>query len=414
VTGVASTIAGYLAWRLGGTPSDSPDAIETRLQRAESAAVVFLMRDFFEHESPMSEPLISVVLPTRDRPKQLRRAVESVRRQAYRNWELVVVNDGETADIPSEPDERIMVVDNGGEGVAAARNLGLDSATGELVTYLDDDNVMDALWLKALVLTLDERPEASVLIGAQMVTPDPGEPEHHFVRFPPKFDWVALTEANYVDMGMLAHSAAASTRFDESLDAFVDWDFVVRLTYDRSPVLVPAVSGVYLTGTEKRISYQDRTALLEQVRARFARMRELRTGDDLLAIGHHDADALASLAQRLADASRQPIAVCVLGSSTAATAARKALTRISDIDVTDQPERSRESRMVVIDEPMPALALGEGALLVGLRAHQYDYGPTMDLGFSRAVGDQMWVGSSHRIDFEQLFDGATLVKFGLA
>ena len=54
-------------------------------------------------------------------------------------------------------------------GVCAARNRGLERATGSVVAYVDDDNIMDPLWLMAVANTFDRHPELSLLYGARLI-----------------------------------------------------------------------------------------------------------------------------------------------------------------------------------------------------------------------------------------------------
>lgn len=96
----------------------------------------------------MTEPQISVILPTHNRSPLLRQAVESVRQQTYQRWELVVVDDGSTDDTPAmlakltDPRLRLIRLAHTGNP-ARVRNAGLAVARGEYVAFLDDDD----LWL---------------------------------------------------------------------------------------------------------------------------------------------------------------------------------------------------------------------------------------------------------------------------
>ncbi len=94
-----------------------------------------------------SDPLVSVIIPTHNRPQLLERAVESVLDQTYDNLELLVVDDAsdERADLEATFDfgaiadyEYIYLEEN--RGGAGARNVGLDAATGEYIAFLDDDD----------------------------------------------------------------------------------------------------------------------------------------------------------------------------------------------------------------------------------------------------------------------------------
>lgn len=96
----------------------------------------------------MTESLISVIVPTYNRSAFLRNAVDSVRRQTYRRWELIVIDDGSTDDTPAtlatldDPRLRLIPLEHTGNP-ARVRNAGLAVARGEYVAFLDDDD----LWL---------------------------------------------------------------------------------------------------------------------------------------------------------------------------------------------------------------------------------------------------------------------------
>jgi glycosyltransferase involved in cell wall biosynthesis len=96
----------------------------------------------------MTTPLISVILPTRNRAALLPRSIESVLTQDYANLELIVVDDASTDATPgilaAIGDPRVRVLRNAqAGGAAAARNTALRAARGELLAFNDDDD----LWL---------------------------------------------------------------------------------------------------------------------------------------------------------------------------------------------------------------------------------------------------------------------------
>ncbi len=89
---------------------------------------------------------LSVVIPTRNRPVLLRRAVLSVLRACSQGDEVIVVNDGGAEGL-SEIDEwiasgRVVVCDGAGQGAASARNRGVSAARNAVVVFLDDDDEM--------------------------------------------------------------------------------------------------------------------------------------------------------------------------------------------------------------------------------------------------------------------------------
>ena len=120
-----------------------------------------------------STTLISVVMPTRNRRPYLERAIASVLAQRHVALELVVVDDGSTdgtAELLAAIDDlRVRVLRTAGVGTAAARNLALDAARGEIVAYLDDDNLMDPGWLRAVAWAFARWPDTELLYGARII-----------------------------------------------------------------------------------------------------------------------------------------------------------------------------------------------------------------------------------------------------
>src|SRR5262249_38069251 len=136
-------------------------AAGARLASLEHAAAdhaqqlhVRAVMDWIERAALRGAPLVSVVLPTRDRRDLLARAIESVQKQSYRNWELLIVDDGSVDGTPEfladVAGERVRCFPRHGAGACAARNVALNEARGELLAYLDADNTMHPPWLKAL------------------------------------------------------------------------------------------------------------------------------------------------------------------------------------------------------------------------------------------------------------------------
>lgn len=411
LSGLASSLTGYVKWRLKGAPEPIDDLpLQDRLDRTDAAMAVVLMRDYFERATTRSGPVISVILPTRDRPERLADAIESVIAQKHQRWELVVVNDSDRpASLNLPEDERIVVVESGGVGAAEARNLGLDRASGEIITYLDDDNLMDPLWLHALALTCHQNPQATVLIGAQLVAPDPGYHETHTIRFPIRFQWETLIRDNFVDMGMLAHRRS-DMRFDSALPALIDWDYVVRLTLDVTPVLVPALSGLYLTDAPSRISYSDRQHLVEQMRRRFTELRPIEPTTAQAAIGHHDVAAIKTMLTRLRNQTGEIPRLKLATSSPVLESIAK--TMISD--GVAHPELGQPEILLTAGIPATEVAqqVPANGFVVAVDAHLTDY-QALGLPHTRPVGDHLWLGSHRAFRPEDLFEGATLVKFGV-
>jgi hypothetical protein len=229
---------------------------------------------------------ITVGMPTRDRAAFAGTAIASVLAQRHRNLELIVVDDGSEDDTPaviaSFDDSRVRVIRTSGIGEAAARNLALDAATGEIITFLDDDNIMDPGWLHAVAWAFDRWPATQLLYGARLIEDAPamkGEPSGAL----PNLDWHEydrrkLEQANYIDMNAIAMRAGLDgARFDEELRSSIDWQLVLGLTARHTPFELPAVACVYRTFAPNRVC--DTPHRLEhnrRVRSRVHRTRPMR------------------------------------------------------------------------------------------------------------------------------------------
>jgi len=88
-------------------------------------------------------PSVSIVLPTYNRADIIGRAIKSVLRQTFTDWELIIVDDGSTdntSSVVNITDSRIRFVRQDNRGVYAARNTGLRLAEGRYITFLDSDD----------------------------------------------------------------------------------------------------------------------------------------------------------------------------------------------------------------------------------------------------------------------------------
>ncbi|HTM10321.1 MAG TPA: glycosyltransferase [Verrucomicrobiae bacterium] len=89
-------------------------------------------------------PLVSVIIPTYNRRAMLSDAIDSVIRQTYGDWELIVVDDGSTDgtadDVRARMHASVRLIAQRRRGVAAARNLGVRSSHGNYIAFLDSDD----------------------------------------------------------------------------------------------------------------------------------------------------------------------------------------------------------------------------------------------------------------------------------
>ena len=120
-------------------------------------------------------PSVSIVVPFRDAEKYLRDAIASIDAQTYRNWELLLVDDGSAdasswfaRDLACRFPKKIRYLEHGGhrnKGVAASRNLGVEAARFKYVALLDADDVWLSEKLEQQIAILELHPQVSMVYG---------------------------------------------------------------------------------------------------------------------------------------------------------------------------------------------------------------------------------------------------------
>jgi glycosyltransferase involved in cell wall biosynthesis len=122
-------------------------------------------------------PLVSVIIPVYNGTRYLRAALESVFAQTYRPFEVIVVDDGSVDDsgaiAQSFPDVRYIHQAN--QGVAAARNHGIDAARGEFFAFLDQDDLWTPEKLKFQMAHLLKDPDLGYTLTQLQFFLEPGE-----------------------------------------------------------------------------------------------------------------------------------------------------------------------------------------------------------------------------------------------
>jgi glycosyltransferase involved in cell wall biosynthesis len=111
-----------------------------------------------------SRPFFSIVLPTFNREKLLGKAVESIINQSFKNWELLIVDDGSTDNteslISSFNDNRIKYHWQPNMGRSAARNKGISLAAGNYICFLDSDDYYLSEHLQSFLVSIQQKKHA--------------------------------------------------------------------------------------------------------------------------------------------------------------------------------------------------------------------------------------------------------------
>ena len=125
------------------------------------------------------KPLISVIIPVYNEARTLERCLRSVCAQSYSNLEIICVNDGSTDNSGeilnkyAAQDSRMKIITQPNKGQAAARNAGLEQATGEWVTGVDGDDFLDYDAYECCLPVLGDKCVSIVCYGARVIGGDP-------------------------------------------------------------------------------------------------------------------------------------------------------------------------------------------------------------------------------------------------
>lgn len=131
----------------------------------------------------MTKPLISFIIPVYKVEAYLRGCIDSIRKQSFENWEMVLVNDGSPdnsgaiCDEYAAIDSRIKVKHQENKGVAAARNQGLDTVIGDWIWFVDSDDYIVEGALQKLADTIHRYECDTIFFGLLndyngMITPE--------------------------------------------------------------------------------------------------------------------------------------------------------------------------------------------------------------------------------------------------
>ena len=258
------------------------------LEQAMSA----LLSRFFG-QGATGDRLISVVVRTQNRPVMLKQALTSLAQQRHPKLQVIVVNDGgEDVEYLATEFQRSFHSMNylswrNPKGRSAAANAGMEAVEGELFCFLDDDDWLAPTHLQDLAQAHEGSHSLVAYAGVKTV-PEATTSSHLARVFNQPFDRLDLYSNNYIPIHAALIDASVISRghrFDESLDAYEDWDFWLQLC-QISPAFihVDRVSAYYRVGDGHGFGLQGgREDLRKKIYARWSKTWRLDDITDLLA-----------------------------------------------------------------------------------------------------------------------------------
>lgn len=223
-----------------------------------------------------SGPLVSVLMPTYNRPRYLREAIESVLRQTYPNFEIILVRDGgiSVSEVVKHfNDPRIIFIDREqNQGKPYSLNEAIDRAKGKYVCYLDDDDIYYPNHIEALVSALEGQEKYQVAYSDLYKAHCRIEPDGRRVVLSKNievtrdFNRMLMLQFNHALHVSLMHRRdlfEKTGKYNEELNVMIDWDMTRRMAFFADFVHVHKITGEYYAAVENsdRISIKRRKSV---------------------------------------------------------------------------------------------------------------------------------------------------------
>lgn len=130
-------------------------------------------------------PEISIIVPIYNCEDTLSKCIESILKQTFNNFELILIDDGSNdksgyiCDIYSKKDSRIRVYHNKNQGVSSSRNYGINISNGKYLMFCDGDDYVDINWCKELYQQINIYPDSWICCNFSTVDNNTGKEERN-------------------------------------------------------------------------------------------------------------------------------------------------------------------------------------------------------------------------------------------
>jgi len=207
-------------------------------------------------------PLVSVIIPTYNRWPMISEAVESVLAQSFRDFELIVVNDGSTDETALELASfgtRLRLIAQPRRGVSAARNIGVAAAKGRYIAFLDSDDLWRSDKLAIQTAFMQQNPHLDVCQTEEIWLRSGVRVNQKKKHHKPSGDIFRQS----LDLCLVSPSAVMMTKdlferlggFDQSLPVCEDYDLWLRIAVEREVALIPTALVVKRGGHADQLSH---------------------------------------------------------------------------------------------------------------------------------------------------------------
>lgn len=205
----------------------------------------------------MTPPTVSVIVPTYNRAHLLPECLDSILSQSFRDFEIVVIDDGSTDNTKALVNSyiarfegKIRYFYQRNMGAAAARNRGIKVAAGELIAFCDSDDAWLPGKLERQVAALTANPACAMVVGECVVMGREAEGGFMVARatFEGRSFLEALFETQFVNVGATLFRASCLRKiggFDKTVEPAEDYDLALRLAARFQAMVSPQPALLY-------------------------------------------------------------------------------------------------------------------------------------------------------------------------
>ncbi len=185
-----------------------------------------------------SVPKVSIVIPSYNAMQFLPRTVDSVIKQTFQDFEIVIINDGSTDNIKewakTVEDKRLRLISQPNQGQSAARNEGIEQSSGQYIAFLDSDDLWAPSKLEKQVQVLDCNSDVGLVYSWVSLIDENDDPLDKIWTISEEGDvWHKLIEGNIIACGSVPMIRRACVEvvglFEKFPFACEDWDYWLRI-----------------------------------------------------------------------------------------------------------------------------------------------------------------------------------------
>ncbi len=200
----------------------------------------------------MLPSLVSVIIATYNRPKYVLKALDSIFRQTYSNYEIILVRDGGAPiDVYGTPPPIFFIDRDENKGLAYSYNEALERAKGEYICYIGDDDIYYPNHIETLVAELEKDKTIGAAYSDLYKTDFWGKERKVVskrIEVSRDFDRDVMLNFNHVLGGSLMHRRDLLQKtgpYNEAIEVLIDWDITRKLCFFTDFKHVPVITGEY-------------------------------------------------------------------------------------------------------------------------------------------------------------------------